>query len=90
MTPKEKAEELVNSFYKYANSTDFNHLTGDFYTNNLLWLNNAKQCALICVYEEIETLMLLNLLCTFDNPMKKHIEAKITELNEVKQEIEKL
>jgi hypothetical protein len=79
MTPTEKAEKLVDSF-----------------EHDLIWCNTMfvsdakKRCALIAVKNELESLMLLNLLCTFDNPMKPHFEQKITELKEIKTEIEKL
>ena len=47
----------------------------------------AKQCALIGVNNELESIMWLDLLCTFDNPMKVHFESKIIELKEVKQKV---
>ena len=80
MTPKEKAEELFDKFY----------LTKD--ERGLCRMNEymAKQCALISVNNELESIMLLSLLCNFDNPMKPRFEQKITELKEVKTEIEKL
>ncbi len=46
MTPKEKAEELIEN-YRNAYPT---------YTANRLNLHQAKRCALIAVYEVIEAL----------------------------------
>jgi hypothetical protein len=46
MTPKEKAEELVNKFYEIENNSDY------FGVN---W-KIAKQCALIAVDEVIQQL----------------------------------
>jgi hypothetical protein len=46
MTPKEKAIELTNKFYKYAHDGS----NGSYY-NNKIWTKNAKQCALIAVDE---------------------------------------
>jgi hypothetical protein len=48
MTPKEKAEELVNTFKNYVAEKDF-------FGDNIE-LNNAKQCALIAVDEIIQLL----------------------------------
>ena len=45
MTPKEKAEELVEKFYKYAHGLTEN-----------VFKQNAKQCALIAVDEVIDAL----------------------------------
>ena len=65
MTPKEKAEELHNKFYKINEGV------------NLIYFEEAKQCALIAVNEIIE--------------ITQH-ESPITWVYymEVKQEIEKL
>ena len=79
MTPQEKAQELFRKMYQ-THSTSASDITKYF----------AKKCALIAISNEIESIMWLNLLCTFDNPMKVHFESKITELKEVEQEIEKL
>lgn len=43
----------------------------------------AKECALIAVKRELESIMWLSLLCNFDNPMKVHLENKISELKEI-------
>ena len=72
--PKEYAEELVNEF----------SLVG------LQQRNEGIACAKIAVDKEIDSLMWLNLLCNFNNPMKHTIEQKITELKQVKTEIENL
>ena len=44
MTPKEKAKELVDRFMNIQDSIGFN-------SHNLMYLKEAKQCALICVDE---------------------------------------
>jgi hypothetical protein len=82
MTPKEKAEELVKKHL-----TAISEETLD--SNNII-MYNAKQCALIAVDNELISIICLNTLCTFDNPMKVHFNSKIKELKEVKQEIELL
>ena len=46
MTPKEKAKELVDKFYKYVAEKDF---FGDNVENKF-----SKQCALIAVHEIID------------------------------------
>jgi hypothetical protein len=79
MTPKEKADDLFRKMYQ-VRSVAPSDITKYF----------AKQSALVAISSEIESIMWLNLLCTFDNPMKVHFESKITELKEVEQEIEKL
>jgi hypothetical protein len=53
MTPKEKAKELCLKFKEHAHGTDINE-NGDFYTNNDLWIESAKKCALIFVNEMIK------------------------------------
>ena len=73
-TPKEYAQELVSEF----------SLVG------LQQRNEGIACAKIAVDKEIDSLMWLNLLCNFNNPMKHTIEQKITELKQVKTEIENL
>ncbi len=80
LTPTEKAKELVLQFYEVVKNK-YPSTSG---------MPLAKQCALIAIKHELESIMLLNLLCTFDNPMKPHFEQKITELKEIKTEIEKL
>ena len=78
MKAKEKAEELIEKFYK--------QLTKDFEKNyyaqiiaNKMWYNDAKQCALIAV-DEILNFTISN-CCEYQN--RKYWE-------EVKKEIEKL
>lgn len=73
-TPKEYAKELVSEF----------SLVG------LQQRNEGIACAKIAVDKEIDSLMWLNMLCNFSNPMKHTIEQKITELKQVKSEIENL
>ena len=48
MTPEEKAKELVYSFISYV------HEDGSCYGNHENIIENAKQCALICVDEILE------------------------------------
>ena len=72
MEAKEKAKELVD---RYCNAKLNNGIVG-------IYQPLAKQCALICVDEKIESL--LPYAGFFD--VKKDIE----ELEKVKQEIEKL
>jgi hypothetical protein len=48
MTPKEKAEELVDKFREYSH-TDFNYTRGGYQADTQI--QNAKQCALICCDE---------------------------------------
>ena len=48
MTPKEKAEELVDRFREYSH-TDFNDSRGGYQIDTQI--RNAKQCALIAVDE---------------------------------------
>ena len=75
MKAKEKAKELVDRFMNIQDSIGFN-------SHNLMYLKEAKQCALICVDEKIETLL----------PYAGLLDIKktIDELEEVKQEINKL
>ena len=67
MTPKEKAEELVDKFYKINEGV------------NLIYFEEAKQCALIAVDEILD--------------MVKHTPIEFIETDywqEVKQEINEL
>jgi hypothetical protein len=75
MTPKEKAEELVDKFIEHT--MEFDELDG--YVEDK---DNAKQCALILVDEQIELLLNLSPYTAFPEQVKH--------LQEVKQEIEKL
>ena len=86
MIPKEKAESLVDRMYFIISNNG--QFTGVHSIPNKF--TEAKKCALIAVDEEIKSLMWLNLLCTSDNYMKEHINDRVAELQEVKQEIEKL
>jgi hypothetical protein len=79
MTLKEKAEELVNKFSHFTVQEKWE--LKNYY---------AIECALIAINREIESLIWLNLLCTFKNPIKVDIKNKIKELKEIKQEIELL
>lgn len=79
LTPKEKAKELVEKFRRIFGRTNKDEMKYE-----------SKQCALISTDKEIEYLTWLNLLCTFDNPIKIDIENKIKELKEINQEILKL
>ena len=74
MTPKEKAEELVDKFYQTTpNETWIDEPLGEFMQTYTAW-GQAKQCALIAVDEILNT-------C---------VESMIYYWQEVKQEIEKL
>jgi hypothetical protein len=81
MTPKEKADELVLKFKKYAYYPKTND--DEVFINQLN--NNAKQCALIAVDEIINGY-------EFDILYIEHkrIMDNINFWDEVKQEIEKL
>ena len=76
MTPKEKAEELVDNYNGLAHS-DFHMQTG--YDESQRF-ENAKQCALIAVDEIIESYKTKNLI----------YPKEIIYYEEVKQEIKKL
>jgi hypothetical protein len=82
MTPKEKAEDLVNSFYNNAESRN---KIGAF--DEDLHQYNCKQCALIAVDEVIEFMEADDFdsdTCYWAN------HSKMQYWTEVKQEIEKL
>ena len=69
MKPKEKAKELVDKFYPYDS----------IQAETVYVFENAKQCALICVYEML------------NNYEDKYKYCKTKQyLEEVKKEIEKL
>lgn len=74
MTPKEKAEELVDKFSKPI----------DGLHKYPMCFDTSKQCALICADEMLKTVRYLN----YENP-KTYFEDKKFWF-EVKQEIEKL
>jgi hypothetical protein len=75
MTPKEKAKELVDKFIEPT--MEFDELDG--YVEDK---DNAKQCALIAVNEQIELLLNLSQYMAFPEQVKH--------LQEIKQEIQKL
>lgn len=75
---KEKAKELV---YKYYNAMN------PYAPDCSISFNQAKQCALIAINNEISSILWLSLLCTFDNPIKEHFNNKLEELKQVEQEI---
>lgn len=52
MTPKEKADSLIEKFKPFAHSHYFEN-TGEF--DNVGELNNAKQCAFIVIDEVLQT-----------------------------------
>lgn len=88
---KEKAKNLVDSFKKYV---DF---TNDEGCTSLTTINsNAKQCALIAVENEYNSLreMLFNLrsckVIESENVYLDRLQGLIDEEQQVKQEIEKL
>ena len=80
MTPKEKAEELVNEFRKYASGDD-----DDYRFSPAIEKENAKLCAVLSVDEIINGY-------EFDILYIEHkrIMDNINFWDEVKQEIEKL
>ena len=75
MTPKEKAEELINKYKKYVDDGRHN----GFYSGEITF-NNQKQCALIAVDE-----MLNNFL---SNRTTEYGRERYHFWQEVKQEIE--
>lgn len=75
MTPKEKAEELVNKFYNYVFNPESHK------DDNLKW---SKECALIAVDE------IISLMIKFHNRHIEDNSNEIIFWEEVKQEIEKL
>lgn len=74
MTPKEKAEELMNKFYNYCSY--------EWYEGEQGHKENMKQCALIAVDE------ILKSLPPFEYGLE--FVAKIEFWNNVKKEIQKL
>ena len=77
MNAKEQAENLIDKFYNSNSNGDFGWMTKE----------DAKQCALIAIANEISSILWLSILCTFDNPMKEHFNNKLEELKQVEQEI---
>jgi hypothetical protein len=80
MTPKEKAEELVNKFKPHSHF--WVHDLGRQKDYEIEQLENAKQCALIAVDE-----ILKSKPCKFDG---YYYELNLKYWNEVKKEIELL
>ena len=77
MTPKEKAQELINKFIKPT--IKWNAINGVDYYNDI---NTAKKCALIAVDE---------ILKAVDNPDETYLmKHSVNYWTEVKQEIEAL
>ena len=76
MTPKEKAQDLTVNFY--TEEINENH--------DLMTWAAAKECALICVDEILNTESLANRICGYTTLTKSHVQY----WEEVKQEIEKL
>jgi hypothetical protein len=71
MTPKEKAEELVNKFMEYSH-TDFITYRGGYQMDSQI--ENAKQCALIAVDEVIKSHH--NLYGVNNKEVKFYLEVK--------------
>lgn len=69
MTSKEKAEKLVNKFYKYAHDG-----SNSSYYDTKIWTNNAKQCALISVDEIRNNIPLISDIQQYWIDVKKEIE----------------
>ena len=84
MTPKEKANELVSLMLQHQ------HFAVKGHFNEKSCLNNAKQCALICVDEIIETNPLMSLNATYGVGSVEIYSSNKKYWQEVKQEIEKL
>ena len=74
MSPKDKAEELVDKFYPRATS---------YSSDRKNQKDNAKQCALIAVDEIINS-------NPHSNPFNTNVESTMSYWQEVKYEIEKL
>jgi hypothetical protein len=79
MTPKEKAKELIEKFKKYTDVAGDCAIEAECIKINLKF---AKQCALICVEEVINEILIQN----FYSKEKLNLPY----WNEVKAEIEKL
>lgn len=77
MSPKEKAEELVDKMYYSRKYKD-----GEDYRAQEAWVH-AKQCALIAVDEIINS-------NPHSNPFNTNVESTMSYWQEVKYEIEKL
>ena len=78
MTAKEKAQELVNEFRKYASGDD-----DDYRFSPAIEKENAKLCALIAVQYIITS-------NPHSNPLNTDVYSTMKYWQEVKQEIHKL
>jgi hypothetical protein len=83
MTPKEKAQELVDRFREFADGTD---AETDRYSPNIE-KQNAKQCALIAIDEILNNAVKYN---AYDGVINNELWADDEYWQEVKKEIEKL
>ena len=84
MTAKEKAKELVDRFINITPCNDNELSEDEMYKEQL---HSAKQCALICVDEKQKTIdKMFNGYYT----MPKEWQKEYDELEEVKEEINKL
>jgi len=89
MTPKEKAKEIVEEFYLCMPFKDVKLGSCKESPSLIVKMEklSAKQCALICVDEKMETIdKVFNGYHTMPDVWKKEFD----ELEEVKTEIEKL
>lgn len=97
MTPKEKAKELVDKFYKLNSDTDT--CFGDCNSENVnvcdhtghgcgLWKIHAKQCALIGVDEILKALNTLDV--DFQMNQLMQMQNEVDYWQQVLEEIEKL
>lgn len=57
MTPKEKAEELIEKFRDYSH-TDFSPVKGGYQEKSQI--ENAQKCALICIDQILESYLHAN------------------------------
>lgn len=82
MTAKEKAQELVNKFRKYASGDD-----DDYRFSPAIEKENAKLCAVLAVDEILNNAVKYN---AYDGVTDSDIWIDTEYWEEVKQEIEKL
>lgn len=90
MTPQEKAKELLGKYQdvQYEKSVEYEDETCVFEYG--LPLNIAKQCALIAVEIEMNSLKYIIQSDSIGTAGRVLVAGMVRELNEVKQEIEKL
>ena len=79
LNPKEKAEQLVRKFYKHARKDS----SGFLVSNEDVYLQNAIQCAIICVNEILEAIH-------FDWMEEQNLESQRRYWDQVLSEIEKM